>query len=97
MIKKKELIRGWTSTTDEFMADQLKKVFSVLKTPEDVALHNDMAEQIQIMIDDTDGFLKDVARLVKRGPRNFLTTLARLIKNYSLKGYENGKEKSKKN
>ena len=89
-MNKEEIIRGWTSTTDEFMAYQLKKVFSVLNTPEDVALHNDMVEQIQTMIDDTDGFLKAVARLIKKGPKDFLINLSKLIKNYSLKGIESG-------
>ena len=48
--KKKMLIRAYQQSGTGFLAYRLEKCFRLLKTPEDVALHNDMIEEIFAML-----------------------------------------------
>ena len=75
---------------NEFVAEKLKKVFQVLKTPADVALHNDMVEDIQMMVD-PNSLTTGVARILVSKPKNFLLSIAELIRNLSLRNLQNGK------
>ena len=87
-MNRKTLIRGWCDTSDEFLAENLKKIFSELTTPEDIALHNDMVRQIHDMVEvgTVEGFLIDVARYLKQRPKKYLRGIAGRIKQYSMKG-----------
>lgn len=87
-MDRKILVRGWCETSDEFLAENLKKIFCELTTPEDIALHNDMVRQIHDMVEigTVEDFLIRVARYLKQRPKNYLKGIANLIKEYSMKG-----------
>lgn len=92
MNDNRAIIKGYSQAGDDFLAEKLKKVFMILRTPEDMALHNDMVRDIQLMVEDADSLRKSVARILIGNPRNFLSSVARLIRNLSLRNIENGKE-----
>ena len=50
MNKKQMLIRAYQQAGHGFLAYRLEKCFRLLKTPEDIALHNDMVEEIFEML-----------------------------------------------
>jgi hypothetical protein len=87
---KKIIIKGYSQAGDDFLALKLKKVFAVLTTPEEVALHNDMVRDIQAMVVDYDDFGKSVARIILSIPKNFLLRVANLIRTSSVRNIENG-------
>ena len=90
-MSNKTIIKGYSQAGDEFLAEKLKKVFQVLNTPADVALHNDMVEDIQMMVADANSLRTNVARILVSKPKNFLLNVAELIRNLSLRNIENGK------
>jgi len=87
-MDKRILISGWCDVDDEFLAENLKKVFSVLETQEQVALHNDMVRQIQDIVEPQyiRDFLKTVSRYLKNRPKDYLRGIASTIRQYAMKG-----------
>ena len=87
-MDKRVLIRAWCDTDEEFLAENLKKIFCVLETQEEIALHNDMVRQVQDMVEPypVRDFLKTIARYLKNRPRNYLRGMASIIKQFAMKG-----------
>jgi hypothetical protein len=93
----KIIIRGYSQAGDEFLAEKLKKIFSELTTPEDVALHNDMLKDIQAMVGGDGAELrKAVARMLLTRPRKFLQNVANTILTLSLRNRTDGQTQEKK-
>ena len=87
MKTKKVIIRGWNDAGEIFLAEKLKKVFCLLDTPEDVALHNDMVEDVMIMVGDKPNYFRRiVARIILSKPGDYLRRIAHFTLNLSKKG-----------
>ena len=86
-MDKRILTRGWCDINEDFFAENLKKVFCIIETPEEIALHNDMVRQIQILVEPhpVNDFLKSVARRLKNRPKDYLRVMASLIKQFAMK------------
>lgn len=97
MNHEQTIIRGYSQAGEEFLAGKLRKIFSELSTPEDVALHNDMLRDIQTVVGGDGGDLrKAVARILIARPKNFLRSVARTIIELSLRNITHGKEEKAK-
>jgi len=89
-MNKRVIIRGWHNSGEDFLAENLKKVFSILNSQGEVELHNDMVRNIQVMMgDDGSNFRKGVAGILVKKPKNFLLSVANLILNLSLRSVNN--------
>ncbi len=80
-------------SNDNSFAENLKKVFCIIESPEQIALHNDMVYQIKALIGDNENtkeFRKRVAVNLKNRPKNYLKSIASLIKQYAMKGANSG-------
>ncbi len=88
----KIIIQGYTQAGDDFLAHKLRKVFMLLTTPDEVAEHNDMIRDIQIMVGDigVEDLRRGMAKTLINGSREFLRDVARHIKNLSLRNIEHG-------
>lgn len=100
MNERQVLTKGYHDSGEDFLALKLKKVFSILKTPGDMQLHNDMVEDMIIIVGGNgDEFRWSLAKILLNKPRDFLHSAANLIFNISLRNLSDGKknEKGKKN
>lgn len=54
MIKQESingLIRGYQSAGRDFLAYRLQRLFFHIQTPDDIALHNDVLEEVMVLIE----------------------------------------------
>ncbi|MDD5010497.1 MAG: hypothetical protein PHQ00_00065 [Phycisphaerae bacterium] len=84
-----ELVRGYQCAGSDFLAYKLKRLFMIIETPEDIALHNDILGDVLVMIEpDPATFMKAFAdMLIEREsiPKGFLRKIADKILEISLK------------
>lgn len=97
MKKDQIIIHGYARAGDDFLAHKLRKVFTLLKTPEDMALHNDMIRDIQSMIGDVgaNDLRRSTAGMLINRSENFLLRVANRIKNLSVRNMQNDQENQK--
>ena len=89
---KKVTARGWCGDED-FLAEKLKKIFVIIETDDERSLHNDMVDDVMMMVGNAEDpknralrynyFLKGVARIISNKPKDFLRRVARFITNVS--------------
>ena len=96
MLSRDKLIKAYTQAGEEFVADRLKKVFCEIENQNDIALHNDMVREIQVMIGPPGDFLRSVSRLLISRPKNFMLGVGSLVIVHSLRNYGNEKVTGKK-
>ena len=80
----KELLAGYEQAGNDFLASRLEGAFRLLKTQEDVALHNVIVEEILAMVtgkENVNRFYRLMARslLEKQAKRSFLKMVAEAI------------------
>ncbi len=85
MNDRNAIIRGYNQAGDDFLANDLRKIFMLIETADDKALHNDMIRRIQKMIGDVgvNDLRTSVAKMLLNRSGEFLRNLAKLIKNLS--------------
>ena len=80
-----ELIAGYRRAGNDFLADRLEGMFRLLKTPEDVGLHNAIVTEVLLMVgSDTENvnrFYRLLAEriLAKQATRTFRQIVAAAI------------------
>ena len=80
----KELLAGYERAGNDFLASRLEGAFRLLKTQDDVALHNVIVEEILAMVtgkENVNRFYRLMARslLEKQAKRSFLKMVAEAI------------------
>ena len=50
LMAKRAWLEAYQRAGDKFLAGRLESVFKVLETPEDIALHNDMVREINMLL-----------------------------------------------
>ncbi len=96
--KKKRLIMGYQGAGIGFLADRLERLFARIETPEDIALHNDIAKEIATMvaneklyIKQEERFLRDVATIIlycERPKKRWLFDIAGKVLEFGMKGQD---------
>lgn len=75
------IAEGYQRAGENFLAYRLELVFKILKTPEDVALHNDVVKEIFFMTNSNFG-KQTATSLVKikfKNTKDFLCEVGRII------------------
>jgi hypothetical protein len=87
MIKQESkdgLIRGYQSAGRDFLAYRLQRLFFQIKSPEDIALHNDTLDEVMVLIEhDPKSFFQWFADELLSRPKP-KATLLRKMANYIL-------------
>ncbi|MFA6281590.1 MAG: hypothetical protein WCY05_03705 [Candidatus Omnitrophota bacterium] len=96
--KKQMLIRAYQQAGHGFLAYRLEKCFRLLKTPEDIALHNDMVEEIFEMLGTEN---KWIELINKMADSTFESPKRKMLKRFSqwivtIANKSDGKSKEKK-
>ncbi len=84
MMDGKELLASYERAGNDFLASRLEGAFRLLKTPEDVALHNVIVKEVLVMVtgkEQVNRFYRLMARglLEKQAKRSFLKIAAEAI------------------
>ncbi len=84
MMDGKELLAGYERAGNDFLAYRLEPMFRQLKSPEDVALHNVVQQEVMAMVtgkDNVNRFYRLMARslIEKQAKRSFLKIAAEAI------------------
>ena len=67
MLDGKTLREGYSRAGNDFLADRLEGLFRLLKSPEDIALHNAIVEEVLRMVGHDKGKANRFYRLMARG------------------------------
>ena len=79
----RELLKdAYAAAGVDFLAYKLKRVFMRIETPEDIALHNDVLDEMLIMIEaDMPGFFRKLANIVLRREPKKASWLKKIAEN----------------
>ena len=77
----KTLKNSYYRAGEDFLAFRLEKMFRVIRTEADIALHNDMLSEVLLMIDDKpDEFFRGLAHKIlnreKKAKKSFLSMIS---------------------
>ena len=90
LMAKRAWLEAYQRAGDKFLAGRLESVFKVLETPEDIALHNDMIREINMLLmhDKTDRqwFILRLAGAILKGPGDFMKVAAGWLRLAAQKG-----------
>ena len=85
MLDGKTLIEGYSRAGNDFLADRLEGLFRLLKSPEDIALHNAIVQEVLRMVGLDKGKANRFYRLMagrildKEAGKRFRTIIAEAI------------------
>ena len=79
-VDRRFLVKSYQGAGADFLAYRLAKLFKQIKTPEDIALHNEILDEVMLMIEPNNAvFMRELARVILYAPKNFLKSVANRI------------------
>lgn len=84
---KKGLLKAYQGAGEGYLAYRLGRLFTRIETPEDMALHNDILEEVLLLVEHNQGGLINLVAntilfrwtLEKRAKKKFLVQVARRV------------------
>jgi hypothetical protein len=94
LMAQRHWLDAYQRAGDQFLAGRLESVFKILETPEDVALHNDMIREINMLLmhdkQMRQWFILRLAGAILKGPGDLLKCAAGWIRLAANKGVPDG-------